>query len=181
MADTGWKTPGTVEDIEKTGAAWNEVTLANAEALDSTYASVVIIKGGDSVCHWLRLTNYSADIPPDATIEGIVAENTRYAAAANVITDSSLRLWDGSQIQGEDKASAVYWPASPAAKTYGASDDKWGWSSVSPSDLNNSGFGIQIYMINNDVDNGHFAYLDCIRIKIYYSLAESFIPQVIMF
>lgn len=170
MADTGWKSPATAASVDRDSSpAWSNPS--NALAIDTSDASVVVNNLNNTYSDWLRLTNYGLNIPAGAAINGIVAEITRHASNFSLY-DSSLRLWDGSAVQGGDKASGVQWPLSEAAVERGSAGDIWSWSGVTPDALNASGFGVQL-SVRTTASTDRTAYVGCIRIKVFYTEAAT--------
>ncbi|KKL75966.1 hypothetical protein LCGC14_2049620, partial [marine sediment metagenome] len=120
---------------------------------------------------WLRLTGFGFDIPTEATsIDGIIVEIDRYAQNSNSTRDKSIRLWLTSSPVGDDKKTALWWDTidDDVNNTYGALDDNWGAAGLSASDINSAGFGIEISAEN--VGSTNTAYIDHVRIKIYYTM-----------
>ncbi|KKM63969.1 hypothetical protein LCGC14_1506100, partial [marine sediment metagenome] len=122
---------------------------------------------------WLRLTDFRFDIPAEATsIDGIIVEIDRYTQNSNSIQDKSIRLRLLSGPVGDDAKTTSWWDTidDDVNNTYGALDDDWN-AGLSVSDINNINFGIVISAENIGSDNT--AYIDHVRIKIYYTMPDN--------
>ena len=137
----------------------------NAAASDNVYATCVLAASQQSQI--LRATNFGFAIPSGATIDGILVEIERKASAGSVGTD-----WDGPILvkagvaAGTHDTSGPYWPTADAYQSYGGATSKWG-TSWSDTDINNSGFGVQ--MRGDMGASGGTLSVDHIRITVYYS------------
>ncbi|KKN32875.1 hypothetical protein LCGC14_0809430, partial [marine sediment metagenome] len=122
---------------------------------------------------WLRLTDFRFDIPTEViSIDGIIIEIDRYAQYSNSIRDKSIRLRLTSGPVGDDAKTVLWWDTidDDVNNTYGALDDDWN-AGLSVSDINNINFGIVISAENIGSDNT--AYIDHVRIKIYYTMPDT--------
>lgn|GEM_PF-2207982 len=71
-------------------------------------------------------------------------------------------------VQSTNKAdTATQWPTVSAVKTYGSNSDTWG-TTWTPSDINNSNFGVALAVHNNSLFQ-RTAYVDYISISVYYT------------
>ena len=90
------------------------------------------------------------------------------------ISDNSIRLAKGGTISGNDKSTGAIWPASDTNTyvSYGNATDLWGlnWT---PADVNGSGFGAVISAIKGNGNSLRTAYVDHIRITVYYTLVAT--------
>ncbi len=138
-------------DMITTGAASPDTGTNNSAAGDEPWVNpqnVTIDDGGfatvslsSEVSNYLEVTDFDFSIPGDATIDGITA--TIFRESTGTVTDSALRLLKAGTAVGENKATGVPWSPSEAQDIYGGAADKWG-TTWSPSDINSSGFGVQI-------------------------------------
>lgn len=120
------------------------ISLANATnaiVSDNIYVTWVLLLA--QLGHYLKATNFSFTVPPDATIQGIVVEVEKSTTVGTSITDQSVKIIKGGVISGTEQASAAQWPTSDAYTTYGSSTDLWGLS-WTPADINGSTFGVAI-------------------------------------
>lgn len=164
MADTGWKAPGTAANVDRDdGGQWFEV---NEVKTDNDFGAYVTSK--DDYSDWIRCSNYSFSVPSGATIDGIEVRIKRKESEGSTgsIYDDSLRLWNGSSVVGDDKASGTPYPSSFTTATYGSSTDDWN-ASLSVATINSSGFGVQLSVYAD----GPFpaAEVDVIEMKIHYT------------
>lgn len=125
--------------------AW--LNPANAEISDNvrTSASTSVKPGTPQMTHYLNLRNFGFSIPGGASICGIVVavEHRKNGGSGNpVVTDYSIQLTSGSYTSS-NYAKLQSWSDSDEVFVYGSETDNWGvnWT---PSDVNQSGFGINI-------------------------------------
>lgn len=164
MADTGYRSPGTVVDDTTPGnLIWQNP--ANAKVSDNVYSNITGgLDGG--VSHYLKATNFGFSIPDGATIDGIVVEIERYPSAASAVSDYRVRIVKSGYISATDRKKAGFWSTTQAYYIYGSSSDKWG-ETWAPAVINASNFGVALSV---DVEEGRKkAYVDHVRIKVYYT------------
>jgi len=149
-------------------AAWS--TPANIVSDNSTYASANPVAGGQS--QYLVASSFGFAIPTGSTIDGIVVEIDRKRAATTTFVDNQIRIVKGGSIGATDKASATGYTTSEVVATYGSSTDLWGetWTA---EDINASNFGAAISVKNTGVKFTANAFVDFIRITVYYTEGAS--------
>lgn len=169
MPDTGWRNPGTVVSDAAYGTApWNIPN--NAKTSNNAYAEAAASPFDPAYSHYLKATNFGFAIPDGAIIDGIVVEIERKANLANKVSDERVRIvrWDGV-VGGTDKSKAGFWSTGEAYYSYGGVADKWGepfgWNLINDSDF---GVVLATYMLDQ-IPTGGTAYVDHIRIKVYYT------------
>jgi hypothetical protein len=106
------------------------------------------------------------DIPPTATISGIVVQVKR-KASTNKVQDFSVLIVKGGTASGTQKATAALWPAALTNATYGSSSDLWGLS-WTVADITAANFGVQI-QAKGKTSNTNVAEIDNIVITVYYN------------
>ena len=172
MSVTDYKFAGTAATVDRSGGpAWSNQDYAKAD--DTSYATCFV--SGFANSDWLRLTNFgftSSDIPSGATIDGIEFVISR---TATFITDLAIYMRDSTGQVGSDQASATGWPTSIGEATYGASDEMLG-TTLDQADIVASTFGIDISAHNSFYLFSTTAYVDYIKIRIYYTAAT--VPTV---
>jgi len=148
---------------------WQNPTYAQTQ--NDSYATAGL-RRRNPISHYLKATNFSFAIPSGATIQGIVVEVDRYASTGSGgtrVSDNSIRLVKDETIGGDDKSTGLAWPNSDTDtyQSYGGSTDLWGlnWSS---DDINGSDFGVVISAQKDNSNNTRTAYVDHIRITVYY-------------
>jgi len=179
MSVTDWKPAGTTANVDRDGKpAWG--TTDNVRTDDDDF-SIVVLDKGPTYSDWLRLTNFftTSDIPAGATINGIEVQYKRLASAADWVNDSMLKLRKTSDRVGDNKASATKWAIAKETVTYGGSTDTWN-SGLTAADLVDSGFGIDLSALNNDVDNIRSAAIYFCQIRVYYTALVTFWPWAII-
>lgn len=173
MADTGWKSPGTVANDASVGTvAW--INMDNVKVSDNNRAYANPLNT-DDVSHYLKATNFDFSVPDGALINGILVEIEKTSENSNEgIRDYSIKIVksDGS-LGTVNKKKNDSWPTmfDEVISQYGASVDLWD-ESWSASDLNNSNFGVVISAYNNN-DPDSYAYIDHIKIKVYYTITTT--------
>lgn len=138
-----------------------------AAASDNVYATAVNQSVTTVTTNLLKATGFGFSIPPDAIVEGIVVEVERKAfGGASVVSDNRVSLYKADVLQATNKAAAGAWPTTDTYATYGSATDLWGdtWTAA---DINDPRFGVGI---SANVAQSIIAYIDHIRITVYYSL-----------
>lgn len=170
MADTGWKSPGTVVDDSAIGSvAWGNPDYAKAS--DDSRATVLEFVNSLST-HYLKATNFSFNIPVGSTINGILVEIEKSAPESDDyswVVDGSVKIVKSNgSIGTTNKAdSSTHWLISDSYISYGSNSDLWGESWTS-SDINDSDFGVVI-SASLTVDHSVTAQIDHIQMKVYYT------------
>jgi len=165
--------PGTLAAVNDTGTriAWSNPS--NAASSDNSYATAsgLISGAGSDTTHYLKATNFGFSIPGGATITGIKVEIERKATQnSDLVKDNKIQLVKAGTIQSTNKATTTTWPTSDAVASYGGSSDLWS-GSWTPSDINDSGFGVAIEAATKNVvmSNTETASVDHIKITVYYT------------
>ena len=166
MADTGWLTATAARSLDIGLGPWYSPT--NVYLSDDLRAYCV---GGASAGDRLNSYTYGANISAGATIVGIEVKVERKGGAADKVQDESVYLMSDTTTKGNNKADTVnYWPTTDTDKIYGGSSDLWG-ASWTATQINAATFGAGIQIAADPY--GQYAYVDCIQIKIYYSIPSS--------
>lgn len=161
--------PGTVANDTSGGCnlgrdcTWN--TPSNATVSDGVYTSVI---GDDSSfnaeTYYLKATNFGFTIPTGATIKGILAEIQRYETWGGA-KDVQIKIVKSTGAIGTtNKSNGVDWLPTVSYIPFGSQTDLWG-ETWTPSDINNSNFGIALTCLTNDTA----VFVDHIRITVYYT------------
>ena len=166
----GPNTSGAAANNNATGAtAWTNP--GNITTAGSPYATAAMGAGGTS--NYIVATSYGFSLPANANIQGIqVSINRSTTTFISGTRDRFLYLVKGGTIQtsGNNKAvTGTTWPTSLTVANYASNTDLWGltWSA---SDINNSGFGVALAVLNNDGIFGQTATVDYIRVTITYTV-----------
>lgn len=124
---------------------------------------------------YLKCTTFGFAIPSGATITGIYVAITRRASNGGMeaaIKDARVRLWSSGPV-GDDKADTVTaWPTVENGAGYGGAGDLWG-TTWTPSNINDTGFGVGLSVIGDGGINPGTAFVDFISITVYYDDAPS--------
>lgn len=120
------------------------------------------------ISHYLRATSFGFTIPTGATIDGIKVEYERKSYEGFVEDDHIYIVKAGTE-QGTNKAGVAYWSTTESYVSYGGTTDKWGltWAA---SQINASNFGVSVNIRNSEEESSDTAYVDHIRITVYYTI-----------
>lgn len=124
----------------------------------------------NQVSKYLAGSTFEFSIPSDATVIGVEVQISRSAKfGTGDIIDNEVRLTTNVAanpipIIGDNKAKAGIWQTDPATITYGGSSDTWGYS-WTPSDVNNSRFGVLLSVTSSASDT---AFVNSIQGIVYY-------------
>ena len=171
---TDWKAPGTVVNAEIDGKpAWSNPD--NAKVLDDNFATVS--PSSEDYSDWLRCTNFgftTDDLPSGAVVEGIEVEIVRKQSSDE--EDGGIYLRKSIGGVGDNKAESGAWSSTKEWAYYGGASDNWN-AGLTSSDIRTTGFGINISAAGagggngGPADPGKTAYIDHVRIRVFYSLA----------
>jgi len=126
---------------------------------NNNYASVNV-RGIESGSNYLNVSGFNFSIPISAKIDGVEIGVEGYQ------TNPSTYM---EVLFGTPPYKTASLPVADdnTYKSFGGPNDKWG-SSWTPATINNSNFGVSVGFHNNwDITKG-IAYIDHIRIKVYY-------------
>lgn len=144
----------------------------NAQLEDGVLASTVSFVADTT--YYLEATGFEFSIPAGATITGIVVDvkckaqfNTELAYIYSRSNAPDIKLLKAGVLAGTSQATGTHWPTTLAYITHGNSSNLWG-TTWTPSDINNSGFGVAV-SVREDQGNNNTAYIDHIRITIYFT------------
>ncbi len=160
--------PRTMADDAAVGnTAWNNVN--NAKTSDDSYADCFMFGGGTWTSHYLKATNFGFNIPASATINGVIVEIERYATS-NQIIDESIKLVVGGAVVGDEKSVGAAWQTvdNDTYVSFGANNDVWG-AVLTSANVNASNFGVVLQCRNSHIFESHTAYVDHMRITVYYT------------
>lgn len=167
MASEGPNSPNTVANVSTGWYAWQNP--GNAASSNNNYASTAIY--GPGYTDRLTATDFDFAIPDGATIDGIKVEIECHADYDSDDYVDTLELYtiNGDGISVSNLGDfGTKWPTSDAIKTYGGESELWG-ESWSPADINATSFGAALSIASHMYDYGSEAYVDHIRITVYYT------------
>jgi hypothetical protein len=158
---------GAGADLPSTGTVtW--VDPGSITANDAIGATALI--GQQAASHYLEGSNFLFAIPPEATILGIQVTIQRKASHAGSLIDGEVRLIkDGSPV-GADKAASVAYDTVYTDALYGGPADLWG-TTWTPADINSSGFGVALSVLNTHLSAGRTAAVDFMQVAVTYKTA----------
>lgn len=166
--DTGFLSPNIVESIYiNRNPIW--AFKDNCKIQSDTYATINLRSFQESSL--LRVINFGFSIP-NSIINGIEVEIDKYSLAYG-FEDSKVRLVKLGNYVGNNYAKGfVKWNTTDTDTytSYGGATDTWS-SELTYSDVNDASFGVEISCMNVGLLSS-YAYIDHIRIKIYYTIEE---------
>lgn len=156
------------------GSVWGNET--NVTAHDSVLSGVALapkpscFQSSCYVSRALVATGFGFNIPPAATIVGIQVDIIGKGTQDTLVWDSLVQLTKAAGTTGLDYSQQGGWPVSPTQRTYGGPSDLWGSAAGfwTPSDVNNSGFGVHFKVQNKGVGGSGFG-VDYVEITVYYT------------
>jgi hypothetical protein len=155
--------PGTGASVVGVGTvAWTNP--GNVTANDNVIASANLSSG--AITRYLQGTNYGFSIPATSVINGIsLTIMRRGSSTSNGISDSTVRLVKAGAVTGSNLASAVVWPSSNTAQTYGGTTNLWG-TTWTAADINATNFGAAL---SATAAGNRTANVDYFQITVYYT------------
>ena len=107
---------------------------------------------------------FGLDIPPDATINGIVVPIEAHRDSDSTRTYNVSLSWNGGTSTTTSK-NATGWTTADKTVIVGGSSDNWGrtWSA---SDFSDDNFQVRV----QSTSGGHTLYLDQLQVKVYYTV-----------
>ncbi|MDX1829594.1 MAG: choice-of-anchor D domain-containing protein, partial [Lutibacter sp.] len=148
------------------GDPWN----ATGNIYSDNGSDASFIGRGDS--QNLDATNFGFAVPYNATIDGIEVNINRYSInnSGAGTSDVIVQLIKAGAAVGDNKAiTGTSWSTNTSTLvSYGSSNDIWN-TSLNPSDINDSNFGVTL-KVNNDKQTND-AYVDYIQITVYYTVS----------
>lgn len=173
MASQGPNSPGTVTG---NGPAGGPVfsNRSNVTAEDGSFAQASL---DCQASETLTASSFGFSIPAGATIDGIVVEVKRKSDQTGNMTDNSVALICATRTSADKGDTVTQWPTVNSYATYGGSTDKWSSGAAWDADLtaeniNDSGFKLSFSALEN-CSNADVAYIDHIRITVYYTEAAA--------
>jgi hypothetical protein len=175
------KSPGTMADSADVGTvAWTNPD--NAKVSDGVYADVTF-NPNIGISHYLKATNFGFLIPSGATINGILVEIEMKRAINCDFDDKSIKIIKANGLFGSQEKKRddeVWWPDTDTYISYGSSSDLWG-ETWTKEDIENINFGIGISTESHGGESTTHAYIDHIRITVYYTGEQKKSPLPIFF
>ena len=167
-------TGGSGSNFGSGGASWyawvSGTTLAQAMQTpgDGNGATVQI---SNQYSNYLRSSNFGCSIPSDATIKGIeVFYRVKRGTDSLTGKVTHLRLNGNAGLIGSDKydGDGPSITDTYVGRTVGGPTDLWGLSSISPTVINGSSFGVNIRVHSSTSGGGRYIFIDNLTCKIYW-------------
>ena len=151
---------------------WSNLTNAQGSTA-STYATLTF-PGSNSLTvskAALVLTNFGFSIPANATITGVRAQIRRGIrnTGTGTCNDESVYLVVGGTQVGVSQTVGTNYTASGATGSYGSTTSLWGLSSLTPSQVNASDFGLAFKPKATTNANSRTVNVDWASISITYT------------
>lgn len=166
MATAGPNSTGTIASDASGfgGTAW--VNPGNVASSNDVRAVATMV--GDTDTEYLKATNFGFAIPTGATIDGItIAVEGR--TTSGDLYGSSVFLVIGGTNQPGYSASGVAWGATDEVLTFGGVADTLGAPPLTGADVNDSGFGVAIYLAGDSA----VIEIDHVTMTIHYTGGSS--------
>lgn len=176
-ANTGSIFPGTVVDDSSIGSETWGTEVNNIKLDDDQYVTFEPYAPAHLISHYLKMTNFGFSIPSEANILGIKVELQAFAEndSSIYIYSSDVRLVKAGTIQSNNRGDNQKWSShSPIDENnilyYGSESDLWDDTTLTPSDINNSGFGIALSATGVGIADGFSnpGDLDYCKVAVYY-------------
>lgn len=117
---------------------------------------------------YLTCNNFNFSVPSAAIILGVEASISGFSGMNLAVLDQEIFLTQGIVPFGNNMASPSFWCNCDSIRYYGNPSCLWG-TSLSPADVNDSGFGVYI-KVYNSLPNSTSVFIDEVTIKITYGL-----------
>ena len=137
--------------------------------------AVATLNKDNRYSNYLEGTNYSFNIPINATITGIEVVINHMSSGNNPsIYDNIVSLVKAGVITLDNKASLTPWlKGNFSTTTYGSTTDLWG-TTWTPADINDPNFGVALAVYRqNQGNNLRNAIVDSMKITVYYSIGTA--------
>lgn len=145
------------------------VAWSNADRVKSSndrYATVSLEASQES--QHLKVTNFCFNLPGDAVISSVTVGIEAKASGSSAIKDEEVKLVVGGSITGNNLATTTALSTTDNTQTIGTSPSSWGVATLSPLDVNDSGFGFAIRYKNYGSET-YLASVDLMYITIAFS------------
>jgi hypothetical protein len=170
--------PGTGGSTTRTGSTDNWANTTLIKALDNQVAQCNV-SASIGKSNWLEATNFGLAVPSGATILGVQAaiylyDSWGHADGIQLLTRSraTVQLIRAGTIATSAAASSVSdnYSGIKYQWIYGTATDLWG-TTLTPTDVNNSGFGVAFAYDMVGSTRADLIYVDLIDIAVYYRLS----------
>jgi hypothetical protein len=165
--NTGWKTPGTIANVDRSGSpAW--ATPTNADTFNDAYATVAVTDAAN-FSDYLRASNFGFALPAGATILGIECRVFLYGSDATLDDDEVLLYDAAGSIGTENRAvNSIMSSKKGTAKfnTYGSPTDLWAdtWTEANVEDTD-FGFAFSVGNVGSSTET---CSLNVMQMRVWY-------------
>lgn len=155
-----WSNPGNITSELSLGAASLNSSISNPPILP-----------------YLRASNFGFNIPSAATLVGIETELAWGSGSSSDYIESEIRLaWGASaaNLSTDNNGDGASVPGSAVTEERGGPTDLWGElaSTLTPAVVSSSDFGFVIKLTRPTGTGSRTAFIDCMRMRVYYSLTD---------
>jgi len=170
----GPSSPGTAVNLFATGGTITWSTPTYVQTSNNLDASAYSSSGTNPTTYYLKATNFGFTIPSDATIDGIKVEIEKQCSqqdATRHTSDSEVKIVNEYGTVGTtNRPAGGYWPSTDLYISHGiGTTDLWG-ETWTPSNINDVDFGMVISAALINFGGSVTAYIDHIRITVYYTI-----------
>lgn len=164
--------PGTIVTDNSGNKRWENVN----DAKTSNNVRAYTVFDRYSYSDWMKCTDFGFSIPSDTVIAGIKAEVEGYYSGEGTVTNYSQIYKAGSGLGAEYEFGLPESLSNESYSSMGGISSFWN-GSFTPSDINNSGFGVGVLSITTYMERDELGdyvgvvttYVDHVRITVYYS------------
>lgn len=151
-------------------------TPTNVSSNDNSYASTQTLNSGNPLSNYLRASGFDfSALPSNAIIEGITVQVGKLSSGATV-RDNQVNLYSSNGTTTDNKASSSDWGTTEAESVYGGASDKWGRTSWTVAEIQDSSFAVLFSA--QRIANTITASVDYISVSVTYSVPVSTVTSI---
>lgn len=140
--------------------------LSPSLALDADGNATTVTLGPDEKSASLVVTGFDLGVPAGATITG-VRVTVRKRSTSDKVRDDDIKLYSGGSPRGDERKGSGKWPTSFGDVSVGSASDLWS-TTLTPSMVNDSGFGVTFRAKYDDSSGSGAAEVDAVSITVTY-------------
>lgn len=151
-------------------------TPTNVSSNDNSYATTQTLNSGNPLSNYLRASGFDfSALPSNAIIEGITVQVGKLSSGATV-RDNQVNLYSSNGTTTDNKASSSDWGTTEAESVYGGASDKWGRTSWTVAEIQDSSFAVLFSA--QRIANTITASVDYISVSVTYSVPVSTVTSI---
>ena len=159
-----------VQNYCLTPPVWVNLDAATVQGNDPEVDGATLVLVAQPYHDQLLLDHFQLELPDDARIRGIELKLRRASDFPASAADNGIRLMKAGHVGSVDRSAPEQWPAGDfQEQTYGGPTDLWGetWTVAA---LEAADFGVALSAKYTQAAGNARAYVDFIRIKVYYDV-----------